>query len=139
MSENNQPLSIPQKDLDDLKARMNLKMLNMTECAVDSMSNLIHRLESIDNAIAMKINLDEASPRELFDYFNQVKESFKVRQEFLKTLSGHDVDTTKVQVDKADEVVETDISPEDAERIKAEILKRGPKAETPVQDAEIVK
>ena len=95
MSENNQPLSIPQKDLDDLKARMNLKMLNMTECAVDSMSNLIHRLESIDN--------------------------------------------TKVQVEKADEVVETDISPEDAERIKAEILKRGPKAETPVQDAEIVK
>lgn len=112
------------KDLETVRARMAAKTLNMTERMVDGMDNLLHRIDGIDNALALKINLDEASPKELYDYFNQAKESFKVRQDFLKTLSGYDVDTSKVQVEEAEEVESTTISEEDAERVKALIMQR---------------
>lgn len=112
------------KDLETVRARMAVKTLNMTERMVDGMDTLLHRIDGIDNALALKINLDEASPKELYDYFNQAKESFKVRQDFLKTLSGYDVDTSKVQVEEAEEVESTTISEEDAERVKALIMQR---------------
>lgn len=112
------------KDLETVRARMAVKTLNMTERMVDGMDTLLHRIDGIDNALAQKINLDEASPKELYDYFNQAKESFKVRQDFLKTLSGYDVDTSKVQVEEAEEVESTVISEEDAERVKALIMQR---------------
>lgn len=112
------------KDLETVRARMAVKTLNMTERMVDGMDTLLHRIDGIDNALAQKINLDDASPKELYDYFNQAKESFKVRQDFLKTLSGYDVDTSKVQVEEAEEVESTTISEEDAERVKALIMQR---------------
>ena len=112
------------KDLETVRARMAVKTLNMTERMVDGMDTLLHRIDGIDNALAHKINLDAASPKELYDYFNQAKESFKVRQDFLKTLSGYDVDTSKVQVEEAEEVESTTISEEDAERVKALIMQR---------------
>lgn len=91
---------------------------------VDGLDTLLHRIDGVDNALASKINLDEASPKELYDYFNQMKESFKVRQDFLKTLSGYDVDTSKVKVEEAESVEATVISDEDAERIKLAIMNR---------------
>lgn len=91
---------------------------------VDGIDTLLHRIDGVDNALASKINLDEASPKELYDYFNQMKESFKVRQDFLKTLSGYDVDTSKVKVEEAESVEATVISDEDAERIKLAIMNR---------------
>ena len=91
---------------------------------VDGLDTLLHRIDAVDNALASKINLDEASPKELYDYFNQMKESFKVRQDFLKTLSGYDVDTSKVKVEEAESVEATVISDEDAERIKLAIMNR---------------
>lgn len=112
------------KDLETVRARMAIKTLNMTERMVEGMDTLLHRIDGIDNALAQKINLDDASPKELYDYFNQAKESFKVRQDFLKTLSGYDVDTSKVQVEEAEEVESTTISEEDAERVKALIMQR---------------
>ena len=91
---------------------------------VDGLDTLLHRIDGVDNALASKINLDEASPKELYDYFNHMKESFKVRQDFLKTLSGYDVDTSKVKVEEAESVEATVISDEDAERIKLAIMNR---------------
>lgn len=113
-----------QGDLEAVKARMGAKMLNMTERMLDSMEILQHRLDGIDDALAKKINLDEATPKEIYDLFNQTKESFKVRQEFLKTLSGYGVDTSNVKVEEAETVEATVISEEDAERVKAEIMSR---------------
>ena len=85
------------------------------------------------------MNLDEASVRELIDLSKQRNESFRVRLDFMKALSGHTVDTSNVDVEKpAEKIGTTTISEDDAERIKAEILKRG--GTTPsVQEAEIVK
>lgn len=112
------------KDLETVRARMAVKTLRMTERMVDGLDTLLHRIEGVDDALAGKINLDEASPKELYDYFNQMKESFRVRQDFLKTLSGYDVDTSKVKVEEAEAVEATVISEEDAERIKAAIMDR---------------
>lgn len=123
-SNNGEVQQFQAKDLETVRARMAVKTLNMTERMVDGMDTLLHRIDGIDNALALKINLDEASPKELYDYFNQAKESFKVRQDFLKTLSGYDVDTSKVQVEEAEEVESTVISEEDAERVKALIMQR---------------
>lgn len=112
------------KDLETVRARMAVKTLGITERMVDGLDTLLHRIEGVDDALASKIKLDEASPKELYDYFNQMKESFKVRQDFLKTLSGYDVDTSKVKVEEAESVEATVISDEDAERIKLAIMNR---------------
>ena len=121
---NGEAMPYQAKDLETVRARMAAKTLNMTERMVEGMDNLLHRIDGIDDALALKINLDESSPKELYDYFNQTKESFKLRQDFLKTLSGYDVDTSKVQVEEAEEVESTTISEEDAERVKALIMQR---------------
>lgn len=115
---------VQQKDLDNIRARMAVKTLNITERMVDAMEKLQFRLDGIDEALANSINLDESTPRELYDYFNQVKESFNLRRDFLKTLSGYDVDTTKVKSEKPEETEAVVISDEDAERVKAEIMRR---------------
>lgn len=135
----NQPATISQNELDAIKSRLNRKMLNITEFSIDGMEALLHSMDDIDNAIAQKVNLDEASVRELIDLSKQRNESFRVRLDFMKALSGHNVDTSNVDVEKpAEKIDTTTISEADAERIKEEILKRGGGAPT-VQEAEIVK
>ena len=121
----NQPATISQNELDAIKARLNRKMLNITEYSIDGMEALLHSMDDIDNAIAQKVNLDDASVRELIDLSKQRNESFRVRLDFMKALSGHNVDTSNVDVEKpAEKIDTTTISEDDAGRIKAEILKR---------------
>lgn len=140
MGMENQPATISQNELDQIKSRLNRKMLNITEYSIDGMEALLHSMDDIDNAIFGKVNLDEASVRELIDLSKQRNESFRVRLDFMKTLSGHTVDTSNVDVEKPAEKVDTTvISEDDAERIKAEILKRNGNAPPDVQDAVIVK
>ena len=127
----NQPATISQNELDAIKSRLNRKMLNITEFSIDGMEALLHSMDDIDNAIAQKVNLDEASVRELIDLSKQRNESFRVRLDFMKALSGHNVDTSNVDVEKpAEKIDTTTISEADAERIKEEILKRGGGAPT---------
>ena len=123
-TENQTPLAVPQKDLDTLKAKMARTMLNVTQRTVEGLEKLSLRLDGLDDALALKINLDEATPQQLMLYFQQMKESFRLRQDFLKALSGYDVDTTKVAVEKTEEAEATVLSEDDAERIKAELLRR---------------
>lgn len=140
MSMENQPATISQNELDQIKSRLNRKMLNITEYSIDGMEALLHSMDDIDNAIFGKVNLDEASVRELIDLSKQRNESFRVRLDFMKALSGHTVDTSNVEVEKPAEKIDTTvISEDDAERIKAEILKRNGNAPPDVQDAVIVK
>lgn len=136
----NKPATISQNELDAIKARLNRKMLNITEYSIDGMEALLHSMDDIDNAIVQKVNLDDASIRELIDLSKQRNESFRVRLDFMKALSGHNVDTSNVDVEKPSEKIDTTtISEDDAERIKAEILKRGGGTTPNVQEAEIVK
>ena len=136
----NQTPTISQNELDTIKSRLNRKMLNITEYSIAGMETLLHSMDAIDNAIALKVNLDDASLRDLIDLSKQRNESFRVRLDFMKALSGHNVDTSNVDVEKpAEKEDTTTISEDDAERIKAEILKRGGGAAQTVQEAEIVK
>ena len=124
LPENTNPLAVPQKDLDNLRAEMARTMLNVTKRTVLGLEKLSIRLEGIDDALAQKINLDEATPAQLLQYFNQVRDSYRLKQDFLKTLAGYDVDTSKVAVEKTEEAEATVLSEDDAERIKAELLRR---------------
>lgn len=136
----NQTPTISQNELDTIKSRLNRKMLNITEYSIAGMETLLHSMDAIDNAIALKVNLDDASLRDLIDLSKQRNESFRVRLDFMKALSGHNVDTSNVDVEKPVEKEDTTtITEDDAERIKAEILKRGGGSAPTVQEAEIIK
>lgn len=117
-------LAVPQKALDDVRAKTAQTMLNITTRTVEALDTLSYRLDGIDNAIANAVNLNEMSFNELVAYFNQVKESFRLRQDFLRALSGYDVDTTKVPVEAVEDRTGSYFSEEDAARIKAELEKR---------------
>lgn len=119
-----QALAVPQKELDAVRAKTAQTMLNITSRTVEALDKLSHRLDGIDDAIANAVNLDDMTFNELTSYFNQVKESFRLRQDFLRALSGYDVDTTKVAVEMDDSKSETVFTEEDAERIRAELDKR---------------
>lgn len=114
-------IPVPQSDLDALRAKTATKMLNITARMVDSIDNLSYRLDAIDNALGQR-NLDEMSPQELIAMFNQARDSFRLRQDFLKALSGYEADTSKVPVDTDVDGRDNSVSEEDAERIKAQIL-----------------
>ncbi len=129
ITENQTPLAVPQKELDTLKAKMARTMLNVTQRTVEGLEKLSLRLDGLDDALALKINLDEASPQQLMLYFQQMKDSFRLRQDFLKALSGYDVDTTKVAVEKVENAESTMLSEDDAERIRNELLRRSKAAQ----------
>ena len=119
------PLAVPQKDLDAFKAQTAKTMLNVTARTVAALDKLSIRLDGIDDAIANNTNLDDMSLQQLIAYFNQCKESFRLRQDFLKVLSGYDVDTSKVKTEEPEETTSTVLSEEDALKIKQELLRRG--------------
>ena len=114
LTENTNPLAVPQKDLDNLRAEMARTMLNVTKRTVLGLEKLSIRLEGIDDALAQKINLDEATPAQLLQYFNQVRDSYRLKQDFLKTLAGYDVDTSKVAVEKTEEAEATVLSEDES-------------------------
>lgn len=128
------PIAMQQKELNELRANMGLQVLNISRNSLESMGNLLHRMDAIDNAIAMKLNLDEASLKELLDVSKQTNESTRLRLDILRAVNGYDTDTSKVAVEESESTLDTTFSEEDAERLKAELEKRNGQ----VQDAEIV-
>lgn len=128
------PISMQQKELNELRANMNLQVLNISRNSLVSMGNLLHRMDAIDNAIAMKLNLDNASLKELLDVSRQTNESTRLRLDILRSVNGYNTDTSKVEVEETESTLDTTFSEEDAERLKAELEKRNGK----IRDAEIV-
>jgi Na+/phosphate symporter len=128
------PIAMQQKELNELRANMNLQVLNISRNSLVSMGNLLHRMDAIDNAIAMKLDLDNASLKELLDVSRQTNESTRLRLDILRSVNGYNTDTSKVEVEETESTLDTTFSEEDAERLKAELEKRNGK----IQDAEIV-
>lgn len=128
------PIAMQQKELNELRANMGLQVLNISRNSLESMGNLLHRMDAIDNAIAMKLNLDDASLKELLDVSRQTNESTRLRLDILRAVNGYDTDTSKVAVEETESTLDTTFSEEDAERLKAELEKRNGN----IQDAEIV-
>lgn len=141
MNEQNRQLPTAKKDLDKLRKDMNLLGLNITTNSMKAMDALLHRMNSIDEAVANKVNLDEASLRELLDASRQTNESLRLRLDILRMVRGYDTDTSVVPPDDDDKAIDntTLFSEEQAEAFKNEILSRSQAHEKPdVQEAEIV-
>lgn len=117
-------IAVPKRDLEVLRAKTANTMLNITARTVSALDVLSERLDGIDNALALKCNLDEMSVSDLNAYFFQVKESFRLRQDFLRALSGYDVDTSRVPVQEESTSSVPTYSEEVVDEVKQEIMRR---------------
>lgn len=117
-------VAVPKRDLEVLRAKTANTMLNITARTVSALDVLSERLDGIDNALALKCNLDDMSIADLNAYFFQVKESFRLRQDFLRALSGYDVDTSRVPVQEESTSSAPTYSEEVVDEVKQEIMRR---------------
>lgn len=117
-------IAVPKRDLEVLRAKTANTMLNITARTVSALDVLSERLDGIDNALALKCNLDDMSIADLNAYFFQVKESFRLRQDFLRALSGYDVDTSRVPVQEESTSSVPTYSEEVVDEVKQEIMRR---------------
>ena len=91
-----------QDDLDDIKRRVNTTMVDMVDRSVQAMDKLSRRLDQVDDAMDKLIDVSKMSMNELVAYQAFMRESFKMRADFLRTLSGYDINVSKVPI-KADD------------------------------------
>lgn len=125
MAEEQSFIPVPQKELEAIKARTAKRILNVTERSIEGLETLLHRIDGIDSALANNLNLDGMTPQELYAYFNQAQQSFRLRQDFLRSLAGYDIDTSKVPAEKEDTNADAHLIDEDtAEKVKQEIMNR---------------
>lgn len=117
-------IAVPKRDLEVLRAKTANTMLNITARTVSALDVLSERLDGIDNALAIRCNLDEMDIAGLNAYFYQVKESFRLRQDFLRALSGYDVDTSRVPIQEESTSSAPAYSEEVADEVKQEIMRR---------------
>lgn len=128
-------IPVPQKELEAIKARTAKRILNVTERSIEGLETLLHRIDGIDNALANNLHLDDMTPQELYAYFNQAQQSFRLRQDFLRSLAGYDIDTSKVPAEKNDDDASAHVIDEDtAEKVKQEIMNRSLGQEVKVEE-----
>lgn len=133
MAEDQSFIPVPRKELEAIKARTAKRILSVTERSIEGLETLLHRIDGIDNALANSLKLDDMTPQDLYAYFNQAQQSFRLRQDFLRSLAGYDIDTSKVPSEQENDVGSQTIDEATAERVRQEILRRPTS-----HDAEIV-
>lgn len=102
MSDSKEMTLHTQDDLDGIKRRVNTTMVDMVDRSVQSLDKLSKRLDRVDDAMDRLVDLEHMTINELVAYQAFMRESFKMRADFLRTLSGYDINVSKVPV-KADE------------------------------------
>ena len=117
-------IPVPKAELEAIKARTAKRILNITERSIEGLETLLHRIDGIDNAIASACELDKMTPQELYAYFNQAQQSFKLRQDFVRTVAGYEVDTSHVPTEKDEKLGRQQIDEDVAVQVQQEILKR---------------
>ena len=117
-------IPVPKAELEAIKARTAKRILNITERSIVGLETLLHRIDGIDEALASHLKLDEMTPQELYAYFNQAQQSFRLRQDFVRTVAGYEVDTSKVPTEKDEKLGRQQIDEDVAHQVQAEILKR---------------
>lgn len=111
-----------QEDLDAIRCRVSTTMVDMVDRSVQSLDKLSKRLDKVDDAMDRLVDVDKMTVNELIAYQGFMRESFKMRQEFLRTLSGYDVNVSKVPV----RVEAQSLMDEDAAcALRDEVLRRG--------------
>lgn len=87
-----------QGDLEEIKRRVNTLMVDMVDRSVQSLDKAMRRLDEIDDAMAKLNDISKMTVNELVAYQAFMRESFRMKQDFLKTLSGYDINISKVPV-----------------------------------------
>lgn len=73
-------------------------MIDMVDRSVRSLDKLSRRLDMVDDAMDRLVDINKMNINELVAYQAFMRESFKMKQDFLRTLSGYDVNVSKVPV-----------------------------------------
>lgn len=123
-NENQSFIPVPKKDLEAIQARTAKRILNITEKSIAGLETLLQRIDGVDDALARAVSLQNATPQELYAYFNQIQQSFRLRQDFVKSLAGYEVDTSHVPVEADDKFADKVLNEDEAERVRQEILSR---------------
>ena len=124
MAEDQSFIPVPRKELEAIKARTAKRILNVTERSIEGLETLLHRIDGIDGALAESLDLNSMTPQELYAYFNQAQQSFRLRQDFLRSLAGYDIDTSNVPVEQDKDTSAQVIDEDTAEKVKQEIMNR---------------
>lgn len=127
-------IPVPKAELEAIKARTAKRILNITERSIEGLETLLHRIDGIDNALAQSNNLATMTPQELYAYFNQAQQSFRLRQDFVRTVAGYEVDTSKVPTEKDEKFSKQQIDEDVARDVQAEILRRSTGREVQLEE-----
>lgn len=127
MSESKPVLLYTQDGLEEVRQRVNTTMVNMIDRTVQSMDRMSKRLDEVELAMDKMFDPSKMTRNELMAYTAFLRDSFRMRQDFLRTLSGYDVNISKVPV-QADSAPIYD--EEKADALRDEVLRRDKKKET---------
>ena len=110
-----------QDELEVIRQRVNTTMVDMVDRTVQSMDRMSRKLDAVEAAADALFDPSKMTRNELMAYTAFLRDNFRMRQDFLRTLSGFDVNTSKVpvQVDSAPIYNE-----EQAEALRNEVLRR---------------
>jgi hypothetical protein len=110
-----------QDELDTIRQRVNTTMVDMVDRTVSAMDRMSRKLDEVEKAMDKLIDPSTMTRNELMAYTAFLRDSFRMRQDFLRTLSGFDVNTSKVPVQADSAPIYDEVQ---AEALRNEVLRR---------------
>ena len=110
-----------QSELEVIRQRVTTTLVDMVDRTVQSMDRMSRRLEAVDAAMEKLCNPETMTQNELMAYTAYMRDSFRLKQDFLRTIAGYDVDVSRVP---AQATTENAYDEEKAEALRQEVLRR---------------
>lgn len=121
MSETKAVILHTQEELEAIRQRVTTTLVDMVDRTVQSMDRMSKRLDAVDAAMERLCNVDLMTQNELMAYTAYMRDSFRLKQDFLRTLAGYDVDMSRVPAQAAATEVYDE---EQADALRQEVLRR---------------
>lgn len=112
-----------QSELEAIRQRVTTTMVDMVDRTVQSMDRMSKRLEVVDEAMEKLCDPSKMTQNELMAYTAYMRDSFRLKQDFLRTLAGYDVDVSRVPAQAA---TEDTYDEEKAVALRDEVMRRAP-------------
>lgn len=110
-----------QDELDVIRQRVNTTMVDMVDRTVSAMDRMSKKLDEVEEAMDRLMDPSTMTRNELMAYTAFIRDSFRMRQDFLRALSGFDVNTSKVPVQADSAPIYDEVQ---AEALRNEVLRR---------------
>lgn len=110
-----------QDELDVIRQRVNTTMVDMVDRTVSAMDRMSKKLDEVEEAMDRLVDPSTMTRNELMAYTAFIRDSFRMRQDFLRALSGFDVNTSKVPVQADSAPIYDEVQ---AEELRNEVLRR---------------